>query len=91
MYTTSKGPLTRQECNIFGRIPSVCQKKGHKICKSSMHVAIFMKIWKYNGFESKYCTPLIVLTKVARTTVLIFVLALILTLATASATRNWDL
>ena len=44
MYTTSKGPLTGQECNIFGRIPSVCQKKGHKICKSSMRVAIFMKI-----------------------------------------------
>ena len=47
--------------------------------------------WKCDGFESKYCSALIVLAKIASAKVLIFVLALALVLATASATRNWDL
>ena len=47
--------------------------------------------WKCDGFESKYCSALIVLAEIASAKVLIFVLALALALAIASATRNWDL
>ena len=47
--------------------------------------------WKCDGFESKYCSALIVLAEIASAKVLIFVLALALALAIASATRNRDL
>ena len=47
--------------------------------------------WKCDGFESKYCSALIVLAEIASAKVLIFVLALALALAIASAMRNWDL
>ena len=47
--------------------------------------------WKCDGFESKYCSALIVLAEIASAKVLIFVLALAVALAIASATRNWDL
>ena len=40
--------------------------------------------WKCDGYESKYCSLLIVLTKIASTKVLIFVLALAVALAIAS-------
>ena len=47
--------------------------------------------WKWDGFESKYCSALIVVAKIASAKLLIFVLALAVALATASATKNWDL
>ena len=47
--------------------------------------------WKCDGFESKYCSALIVLAEIASAKVLIFVLALAVALAVASATENWDL
>ena len=47
-----------------------------------------MLIAHCDGFESKYCSPQIVLAKIASAKVLIFVLALALALAVASATKN---
>ena len=99
---TRYGPQTGQECSIFqGYLLSV-QKEVHKWAKhpwctvyghENLHQnwCLLQFSWKCDGFESKYCSPLIVLAEIASAKVLIFVLALAVALAVASATKNWDL
>ena len=80
--------LSKKKC-INGQNTHDTLVNGHEYLLQNWCLLQFS--WKCDGFESKYCSALIVLAEMASAKVLIFVLALALALAVASATKNWDL